>query len=197
MLPGGGCIGWPPLLLGPDLGNGLPPRGGAPDGSIFLRSSLKASSFLDCLSVTRTKRTWGLMNLAMLFNHERPWGTGNSPKMSLPGHYWLKNWILTYLTLSSQPTCPVCLSQGDFNAYTNLCSCPSHVEAGLVLALAPCGDDLVWVNGSWQTTPGWPGQHTCHQSLHYAPSCCWTTLMTPMTHCSHSVICIKKQQVDH
>lgn len=54
MAPGGGCIGWPPLLPGPNLGMGLPPRGGAPDGSIFLRSSLKGSSFFDGLSVMRT-----------------------------------------------------------------------------------------------------------------------------------------------
>lgn len=47
MALGGGCTGWPPLLPGPDLGMGLPPLGGAPDGSIFLRSSLKGSSFFD------------------------------------------------------------------------------------------------------------------------------------------------------
>lgn len=47
MVPGGGCTGWPPLLPGPDLGTGLPPLGGAPEGSTFLRSSLKGSSFLD------------------------------------------------------------------------------------------------------------------------------------------------------
>lgn len=52
MAPGGGWPRWPPLLPGPDLAMGLPPRGGAPeDGSIFLRSSLKGSSFLDGLSV--------------------------------------------------------------------------------------------------------------------------------------------------
>jgi len=51
MVPGGGCTGWPPLLPGPGLGMGLPPLGGGPDGSIFLRSSLKGSSFFDGLSL--------------------------------------------------------------------------------------------------------------------------------------------------
>lgn len=51
MAPGGACKGWPPLLPGPDRGMGLPPLGGAPDGSIFLRSSLKGSSFLGGLSL--------------------------------------------------------------------------------------------------------------------------------------------------
>lgn len=51
MEPGGGWTGWPPLFPGPDLGTGFPPRGGAPDGSIFLRSSLKGSSFFDGLSL--------------------------------------------------------------------------------------------------------------------------------------------------
>lgn len=50
MLPGGGCIGWPPLFPGPDLVIGLPPLGGAPEGSIFLRSSLRDSSFFVGLS---------------------------------------------------------------------------------------------------------------------------------------------------
>lgn len=51
MALGGGCMGWPPLLPGPDLGMGLPPLGGTPDGSIFLRSSLRGSSFFGGLSL--------------------------------------------------------------------------------------------------------------------------------------------------
>lgn len=45
MTPGGGCRGWTPLLVGPDLCAGFPPLGEALGGSIFLRSSLKGSSF--------------------------------------------------------------------------------------------------------------------------------------------------------
>lgn len=56
MGPGGGCIGCPPLLPGPDLEMGFPSLGGAPDRSIFLRSSLKGSSFFDGLSVKMEKR---------------------------------------------------------------------------------------------------------------------------------------------
>lgn len=50
IMPVGGCRGWPLLLQGPDLGMVLPPLSGAPDTSIFLRSSLKDSSFFDGLS---------------------------------------------------------------------------------------------------------------------------------------------------
>jgi len=69
---------------------------------------------------------------------------------------------------------------------TNPCFCLSPVWAGPVAALAPCGADLVLVNGSWLTTPGWPGRHTCHQSRRCARSCCWRTPMTQTTRCSHS-----------
>lgn len=51
MVPGGGCTGCPPLLPGPALGMGFPSLGGGPDWSIFLRSSLKGSSFFDGLSL--------------------------------------------------------------------------------------------------------------------------------------------------
>lgn len=50
MSPCGGCRGWTPLLAGPDLCAGFPPLGEAPGGSIFLRSSLKGSSFFTGLS---------------------------------------------------------------------------------------------------------------------------------------------------
>lgn len=50
MSPGGGCWGWTPLWAGPDLCTGFPPLGEAPGASIFLRSSLKGSSFLRGLS---------------------------------------------------------------------------------------------------------------------------------------------------
>lgn len=50
MVPGGGCRGLLPLFPVPDLGSEWPPLGGAPVGSIFLRSSLNDSSFFDGLS---------------------------------------------------------------------------------------------------------------------------------------------------
>lgn len=52
MLPGMWCIWWPPLFPGPILGMKLPALGGIPDGSIFLRSSRKGSSFFGGLPVT-------------------------------------------------------------------------------------------------------------------------------------------------
>lgn len=87
---------------------------------------------------------------------------------------------------------PVCLFYGHFVSCTNPWFCLSHVEAYPAQAPALCGDDLGWVNVSWQKTPGWPSQHTCRLSLRCALSYCWMMLMTPMTHCSHSVICSKR-----
>lgn len=55
MAPGGGCRGWTPLLAGPDLCAGFAPLGEAPGGSIFLRSSLKGSSFFRGLSLVLSR----------------------------------------------------------------------------------------------------------------------------------------------
>lgn len=79
-------------------------------------------------------------------------------------------------------------------ACTDPCSCLFRVESDRGQALAPCGGGFVWVNESWQRTPGWPGRRTCHPSRRCARSCCSTTPMTPTTRCSHWAICAERSQ---
>lgn len=59
---GGGCMGGCPLLPGPERGamGWCPARGGGPEGSIFLRSSLRGSSFLEARSLFLSRACGGL-----------------------------------------------------------------------------------------------------------------------------------------